>query len=246
MPLRQSCWLRPGPGEPTSGALDRPPHGGDLGWDTMSSSHAVRQFWRRTARYLELGYDRLAAGSFVADLVCTSGGPVLDIGTGHGVLAMALARRGLRVISGDSSSENHAVAASLATEAGVHHRARFLLLDGVRLPFGDGCFAAAAMMDVLHHVDNVEPLLAELARVVGPEGTVVMADFSDAGFDLVSRVHRESGGEHARSAVTMNAACATLESLGWQMQRREHRHFHDAACLIRGRGIPGLQGGCRE
>jgi SAM-dependent methyltransferase len=38
--------------------------------------------------------------------------------------------------------------------------------DGVRLPFADGAFDAALLVDVVHHADEPETLLAEARRVV--------------------------------------------------------------------------------
>jgi SAM-dependent methyltransferase len=37
--------------------------------------------------------------------------------------------------------------------------------DGRRLPFGDGAFGAAMLVDVLHHSEDPAALLAEAARV---------------------------------------------------------------------------------
>jgi ubiquinone/menaquinone biosynthesis C-methylase UbiE len=207
-----------------------------VGSRAVSRDHQLQHFWARTRRYFELGYDRLAAADTVAGLTGVAGSSALDVGTGHGMLAAALAKRGLNVTSGDLSVEHHTVAVNLATELGVGHRIRFLLFDGAHLPFAEDRFASVAMMDVLHHLDHAEAMLAELSRVVEPEGTIVIADFSEAGFELVSRIHREGGGEHPRSAVTMNAACATMACLGWQLRNRLDRHLQDIACFTRGCG----------
>lgn len=196
----------------------------------MSEASNLRHFLTRTARYLELGYDRVAAAGAVAGLVEPArDGSALDVGTGHGLLAVALAKRDLRVTSGDLSTQNYGVAAGLAVEAGVVSRLHFVLFDGTQLPFPDRHFDCVAMMNVLHHLDRAEPVLAELARVVKPRGQIVISDFSEAGFAVVSRAHREGGIEHPRSGVTLDMACTTLGALGWRLVGRVTQHLQDMA-----------------
>lgn len=50
-------------------------------------------FNARTAQYLRLGYDRFAASDFVIAGGGNLFGPALDIGTGKGLTAMALAKK---------------------------------------------------------------------------------------------------------------------------------------------------------
>lgn len=206
----------------------------------------LQHFWARTQRYREAGYDRFAAADLVASRLETTAGAALDVGTGHGLLATALAKLGIGVTTGDVSTDNYLVAAALVTAAGVAERVRFLLCDAMRLPFPDRHFDCVAMMNVLHHIEHAEPTLAELARVTRPAGRILLADFSEAGFELVSRVHREGGGEHPRSAVTLDAACAALTRLGWRLLSREVQHFQEIACLARATTRRGGARGWRE
>jgi SAM-dependent methyltransferase len=48
--------------------------------------------------------------------------------------------------------------------------AEFVTFDGVHLPFGDGSFDAVYCKQVLEHVREPAPLLAEVARVLRPGG----------------------------------------------------------------------------
>ncbi len=190
-------------------------------------------FRSRTERYLRAGHDRFEAARFVAGRVAEARGPALDVGTGKGLLALALAERGLDVLSVDVSPEDQEVAAALAAEAGLSARIRFLLADASSLPFPAGAFGCAAMMDVLHHLADAGPVLDEMARVVAPSGRIVVADFTEEGFDLVARIHREEGKEHPRSAVTVGSAAAALLESGWRPVGRGTGHLQDAATLER-------------
>ena len=57
--------------------------------------------------------DRLAAVSFILDEAGPLDGPVLDVGTGMGITARALAGRGLDIITVDTNAHDQAVAAFL-------------------------------------------------------------------------------------------------------------------------------------
>lgn len=141
-------------------------------------------------------------------------GPVLDVGTGKGLLAIALAARCQDVVSVDVSSEEQALAAFLAAEHGLANRIRFVVADAAALPFPEASFGACAMMDVLHHLENGELVLGEMVRVLKPGDFMVVADFTAAGFDLVARIHAADGVVHDAGPVTMQWAEAYLAGLG--------------------------------
>lgn len=196
---------------------------------------AVRRvrFDERTGVYLRAGYDRRAAARFVAGAVDPACGPVLDVGTGKGLLAIALAEQGLRVVSVDVDGDEQTLAALLAREAGVGRRIEFVRADAGRLPCADLTFGAVVSMDVLHHLVDPEPVLAEMARSLRVGGQVILADFSEEGFALVSHVHHLEGGEHPRSDVRVDAAAQRLAGLGFARSPNIVGFFHDVAVLTR-------------
>ena len=199
----------------------------------MSLDERKRAFLARTEQYLQAGHDRLAAASFVAAAAGEIDGPALDVGTGKGLLAMALARRGVDVVSVDVNEEDSELAALLARDAGLAGRIRFLREDARSLPFADGSFGCALMMDVLHHLDDAAPVVREMARVVRPHGRIVVADFTEDGFATVSAIHRAEGREHPRSAVTVDAAQHVLADAGWALAGEEVGHQQRVAWFRR-------------
>jgi len=190
-------------------------------------------FEARTAQYRALGYDRVAAARFVAGAAGPLRGPALDVGTGKGLLARELARLGLDVVSVDVDASELPLASHLSREAGVSGKVRFLRRNAARLPFRRGHFGCAAMMDVLHHIDDPGPVLAEMARTVKVGGVVVVADFSPEGFRLVGRVHRAEGRVHSESGATVGQARELLEQEGLDCVGEREGHLHEVAILVK-------------
>lgn len=88
---------------------------------------------------------------------------ILDVGTGTGRAAIALARRGAMVTGVDASDEMLTVARRRAADAGV--TATFGPGDAHSLPFDDGAFDAVICLRVLMHTPGWRQALGELCRV---------------------------------------------------------------------------------
>lgn len=98
---------------------------------------------------------------------------VLDLGCGHGMAAIVLARRGGRVTACDLSLGYLREAQARAAANGVHPR--LLLCDGERLPFADGAFDCIWGNAILHHLD-LERAASEIYRVLVPGGRAVFCE----------------------------------------------------------------------
>jgi len=196
-------------------------------------------FLVRTERYLSLGHDRFAAANSVLKTGGRLSGPALDIGTGKGLMAMAMARQGLEVVSVDPDADEQALAFLLAVEAGLEDRIRFVRGDASVLPYSEDHFGCAALVDVLHHLKDPVSVLEEAARVLKPSGIMILADFSPEGFELVARVHREEEREHPVSGVTLESAEAFLCGRGFELTVRRSGHEHDVIVLKKKAGESG-------
>ena len=105
-------------------------------------------------------------------------GPALDVATGTGDLAVALAQRpGIQQVVGlDFVPEMVDRARRKARRRGVSHRVTFLKGDAMALPFADNTFACATCGFGLRNVTDVPAVLAEMARVVRPGGRVAIME----------------------------------------------------------------------
>jgi ubiquinone/menaquinone biosynthesis C-methylase UbiE len=95
----------------------------------------------------------------------------LDVGTGAGALALALAPLVREVVGLDPVPELLALARERARP-----NTEFVEGDGAALPFPDASFDLAGTHRTLHHVAQPERVVAELARVTRPGGRVLVVD----------------------------------------------------------------------
>jgi len=108
-------------------------------------------------------------------------GPVLDVGCGPGALTVELAARvGSDEVAGVDLSERF-VAACRARVPGADIR----LASAESLPFATGTFASALSQLVLAFVHNPDQMAMEMARVVGPGGTVAFCMFEANGVTML-------------------------------------------------------------
>ena len=100
-----------------------------------------------------------------------AGQQLLEIGCGGGLMAEEYARRGASVTAVDRSAASIAVAAQHARSSGL--KIAYTPSVGERLPFSDGSFDAVLSADTLEHVDDVNLVVSEAARVLRPGGRFV-------------------------------------------------------------------------
>jgi ubiquinone/menaquinone biosynthesis C-methylase UbiE len=102
---------------------------------------------------------------------------VLDVGCGTGRLAVALAERGARVWGVDPSEQ-------MLAEAKAHSEGKVALkrASAESLPFKDGWFEAAVFRLVVHLLDRPGSF-AEAARVLAPDGRILIATFAPDSLD---------------------------------------------------------------
>ena len=105
-------------------------------------------------------------------------GRLLDIGTGPGGIPLKVAQRmpEMKVVGVDFSANMIRAAKKSAVEQGLDGRAIFQVADGKRLCFADSTFDIVISNSVLHHLENPAPFFNEMARVVKPQGAVLLRD----------------------------------------------------------------------
>jgi 2-polyprenyl-6-hydroxyphenyl methylase / 3-demethylubiquinone-9 3-methyltransferase len=105
------------------------------------------------------------------------GARVLDVGCGGGLLAEEFARLGCRVIGIDPSAPSLETARAHAHQASLDVDYRVGV--GEDLPFPHESFEVVYSSDVLEHVNDLDTVIAEIARVLNPGGVFL--------FDTINR-----------------------------------------------------------
>jgi ubiquinone/menaquinone biosynthesis C-methylase UbiE len=117
---------------------------------------------------------------FVADLLSQGpiGGEVLDLGTGTAQIPIELCRQdpAVRVLAIDLARHMLELADKNIRRAGLQDRIRIEHVDGKRLPYADGSFAAVISNSIVHHIPEPESVLAEAVRVTAGSGRIFVRD----------------------------------------------------------------------
>jgi SAM-dependent methyltransferase len=97
---------------------------------------------------------------------------VLDVGCafGYGSAAILASGPSGRIVVGVERDPGH-----LETGRRCFPWIRIIAADAAALPFPDGCADAVLMLDMLEHVGDPEPVLAEARRVLRPGGALVLS-----------------------------------------------------------------------
>jgi ubiquinone/menaquinone biosynthesis C-methylase UbiE len=138
------------------------------------SVDAVRKRFSETANSIAELQDRRAeeTRAQVERLLTLTGDErALDVGTGAGAFALALAPLVREVVGIDVVPELLEEARKRAVE-----NTDFLEGDAEELPFPPGDFDVVTTARTLHHIARPEVVLAEMTRVLRPGGTMLVVD----------------------------------------------------------------------
>jgi demethylmenaquinone methyltransferase/2-methoxy-6-polyprenyl-1,4-benzoquinol methylase len=120
-------------------------------------------------------------------------GPILDLCTGTGDLALAYDRAGkqrLPIVGADFCHEMLVRAQQKTTRRQAHERVRYLEADAQRLPFPTNHFQISAVAFGLRNVTDTERGIAEMVRVTQRGGRVAILEFSQPRHWLFGRMYR--------------------------------------------------------
>jgi 2-polyprenyl-6-hydroxyphenyl methylase/3-demethylubiquinone-9 3-methyltransferase len=131
-------------------------------WDENESLGILRT-WFNPVRF---GYFRRVL--LDVHQIAPQGVSLLDVGCGGGLLAEEFARLGCQVTGIDPSELSLQTAREHAHQQGLS--ITYQTGRGEQLPFADASFELVTCCDVLEHVDDVQQVIREIARVLKPGG----------------------------------------------------------------------------
>jgi demethylmenaquinone methyltransferase/2-methoxy-6-polyprenyl-1,4-benzoquinol methylase len=179
------------------------PVGSDLLMPSFRKRHAVQLFrglpdaYDRVGAVMSFGQDPRWRRALIDAVDPRPGMRILDVATGTGMVAFALAARGAEVVGLDQSAAMLGGAQNrLERTPELAGRLSFVLGEAEALPFADGEFDALSFTYLLRYVDDRAATMRELARVVTPGGRIGMVEFgvpSDPRLRMLWRVHTRVG-----------------------------------------------------
>jgi len=125
----------------------------------------------------------------------------LDVGTGAGHTALALAPHVREVTAVDLTEAMMDQGRQLARQRGVAN-VRFMHADAMELPFPDGSFDLVTCRRAAHHFADVRRAVGEMVRVLRPGGRLVLDDRTvpedDAADEAINHLDRLHDPSHVR------------------------------------------------
>ena len=115
---------------------------------------------------------------------------IADLGAGEGGFALLLAQRAKRVIAVDSSARMIEVGRAEAQRNAVQN-IDFRLGDMEELPIGAGEVDLVWVSQSLHHALHPERALAEAARILAPQGRIVILDLARHRFEEARELYAD-------------------------------------------------------
>jgi SAM-dependent methyltransferase len=209
---------------------------------------AARRQWAAVAERYGAGWKQANApdlGWLVAALDPAPTDQALDVGTGGGHAAFALAPAVASVAAIDPTPEMLAVASRLAAERGIAN-VSFTRATADALPFPDASFDVAISRFSVHHWPQPGPAFREIGRVLRPGGRLALVDMlapEDGPLDtFLNAVELLRDPSHARS-LRASEWLAVLGAAGFAARlERTWEVEHDVETLLAQTAPAGWRG----
>lgn len=169
------------------------------------------EYLKRRELYKRFGYDMDKERGFIVEASKPLAGRILEVGTGKGYFALALAKQGYSFISFDVSEEEQHFAKLNLEYAGLAKQVDFRIENGEKTSFPDKSFGVILCVNVLHHLQNPHMVIDELLRILSDEGKIILADFTEEGFKVLDKIHQMEGNKHNVGKVGLSDVSECLK-----------------------------------
>lgn len=149
----------------------------------------------------------------------------LDVATGTGHVALALAPHVRRVYGLDLTKEMLDQAKRLQAERGITN-AQWVIGDALRLPFADEMFDLFTVRAAPHHFHDIDQFIREAYRVLRPGRHAVFVDCAPPlpARDLLHLIEKRRDPSHVRS-LTVEEWVDRLEAAGFEVNTARAREL---------------------
>lgn len=182
-------------------------------------SEIQKQYLQRVNIYKELGYDIEKERKLILEKSQPIYGDILEVGTGKGHFAVALAKARYSFITIDISKEEQEIARQSINYFGLEKFVDFRIENAESLSFSDGSFDIIFSINMLHHLDNPFRVIDELLRVLSFEGKIILSDFNKEGMKIINSMHSSEGRIHPVSHISLSEVENYLANKGFKLEK---------------------------
>jgi ubiquinone/menaquinone biosynthesis C-methylase UbiE len=178
---------------------------------------ALEQYHSRLKMFKKYGYDIKKERRFILNKARLKEGSILDIGTGTGHAAAALARSGFKLTSVDIDKDSLKIARQNLKVMSLLKKVKIRRMNAEDLRFKDESFDTVISVNFIHHAENPLKCVHEMARVVKKK--IVIADLNKRGEKIMTRVHKLDNHVHEQSKMTLLEIKSVLKKLGMRVKK---------------------------
>ena len=160
--------------------------------------------------FKKYGYDMFKARNFILAKATPIQGRVLEVGTGRGHTAVALARKGIKFTSIDLDKKAQSAARLNLRIMKLNKYVLLKIMNAEKLHYPDNYFDSVISVNFIHHADHPGKCIDEMVRVA--KDKLVVADINQKGQRIMKKVHALDGYKHATSKMSMLGVKKYLES----------------------------------
>lgn len=178
-----------------------------------------KRYLERIKLYKSFGYDAEGERNFIIEKAEPLYGEILEIGTGKGHLAIALAKKGYSFTTIDISDQEQKIARLSIKYLGLEKQVNFKIENAQKMSFGDKVFDIIFSANMVHHLKNPFKVIDELIRIVSFEAKIILSDFTKAGLELIDKVHAHEGRKHGFTQANLSDIGKYLSTKGFKIDK---------------------------
>ena len=178
-----------------------------------------KRYLERIALFNNLGYDVEKERNFIVEQAKPLYDKILEAGTGKGHFALALAKEGHPFVTIDISADEQRYAKLNLAYFGLESLVDFRIENAEHTSFKGGSFDIIFSVNVLHHLQNPYQVADELSRILSSNGRLILADFTEAGFKIMEKIHTLEGRTHEAGKIILSDIEVYLETKGFLIKK---------------------------
>ncbi len=170
----------------------------------------------RLKLFKKYGYDIPMARGFILTKGRLTEGSMLEVGTGRGHMAIALAKKGFEITSIDLDKKAQKVAKAKLKAMKLDKLVTLKIMNAERLRYENNSFEYVVSVNFIHHAKNPVKCLKEMIRVVKKK--LIIADINKRGQRIMEKVHKLDGHSHEASKMSLGETEMFLKKSGMKIK----------------------------